>query len=238
MEIIKIENLSKKYQSTFALNKINLTIKENSLFGLLGVNGAGKSTLIKILTGLIKYDDGNVWVCGFNLKKETNKIKQLINVSFQEVGLAPNLTVRENLEFFCDLYQINKNTKICEIMEIFNIEEVLDKLVKTLSGGWKRRVSIAIALVSNPKILFLDEPTLGLDILARRELWKEIIKLKRKMTVVITSHYLDEIENLCDEIAILSKGNLIYNGSIQNSLEITNCKSFEDAFIKMVEGAQ
>ena len=218
MLALKIENVNKNYKNIKALDNISLEIENKKLYGLLGVNGAGKTTLINIIIGLIKKDSGKVTVFGHDLDHEMDKIKRIVNVSPQEVAIAGNLSVKENLEIFSDIYGV-----------------VMVKKAKTLSGGWKRRLSIAIALVSNPKILFLDEPTLGLDVIARRELWRIIEGLKNKTTIILTSHYLEEIEHLCDEVAILSKGHLLETGTIADIIKKSKSQNFEDAFVKIVE---
>jgi len=235
MDIITINNVCKNYKSTKALENISLTIKKGELFGLLGVNGAGKTTLIKILCGLTRKNSGSITINDFNLDKEIDKIKEIIDISPQETSVASNLTVKENLEFFANIYSNNNNDIINEVIETFNLNEVLNQRAKTLSGGFKRRLSISIALISKPKILFLDEPTLGLDVFARRELWSIIKKLKKSITIILTSHYLEEIENLCDRVAILSKGKLLQTGTIHEIKQKTNTENFEDAFIKLVE---
>ena len=206
MNIITIDNVCKNYKSKKALDNVSLSIKQGELFGLLGVNGAGKTTLIKILCGLTRKTSGTITINNFNLDKEIDKIKEIIDISPQETSVANNLTVKENLEFFANIYNSNDANTINEIVDIFNLNEVLNQRAKTLSGGYKRRLSIAIALISKPKILFLDEPTLGLDVFARRELWNIIKKLQKNITIILTSHYLEEIENLCDRVAILSNG--------------------------------
>ena len=235
MDIINITNLNKNYKEKKALTNLSLKIQEGELFGLLGVNGAGKTTLIKILCGLCKKNSGKVYINGFNLDEEIDKIKEIIDISPQETSIASNLTVKENLEFFASVYGKNNDENIEQIVNTFSLGEVLNQKAKTLSGGYKRRLSIAIALISNPKILFLDEPTLGLDVFARRELWNIIKKLNGKITVILTSHYLEEIENLCDRVAILSKGELIESGTIDEIKQKANASTFEDAFIKLVE---
>lgn len=238
MEAIKITNLNKNYKEIKALNNVSLTIYENELFGLLGVNGAGKTTIIKILTGLIKKTSGEAYVLSYNVDSQIDIIKSLIDVSPQEVSIAGNLTVLENLKFFGEIYDNTSEKTINEVVEMFQLEEVINQKAKTLSGGWQRRLSIAIAIVSKPKVLFLDEPTLGLDVLARRELWRVIRKLKKNITIVLTSHYLEEIEELCDRVAILSKGNLITTGTIDEIKMQAQTNSFEDAFVKIVEEAK
>ena len=235
-EIIKIDSLNKWFKENHALADLTLSVKQGELFGLLGVNGAGKTTLIKILCGLTKKCSGSVSIGGFNLDTDLDKIKEIVDISPQETSVALNLTVKENLEFFANIYNTEKE-HVDRIVEIFSLQEVLNKKAKTLSGGYKRRLSIAIALISKPQILFLDEPTLGLDVFARRELWKIINKLKSNVTIILTSHYLEEIENLCDRVAILSKGKLLTVGSIDEVKSNANANTFEDAFIKVVESA-
>lgn len=235
MEVIKIEKVCKNYKTQKALDNLSLTIKKGELFGLLGVNGAGKTTLIKILCGLSKRTSGKIDINGFDLDKDIDKIKQIIDISPQETAIANNLTVRENLEFFANVYNTNNAENISEIIETFSLGEVINQRAKTLSGGYKRRLSIAIGLISKPEILFLDEPTLGLDVFARRELWNIIKKLKGKITIILTSHYLEEIESLCDRVAVLSKGKLLQTGTVEELKSITNTQNFEDAFIKIVE---
>ena len=236
MNIITIDNVCKNYKAKKALDNVSLNIKNGELFGLLGVNGAGQTTLIKILCGLTRKTSGTITINNFNLDKEIDKIKEIIDISPQETSVANNLTVKENLEFFANIYNNNDNANtINEIVDIFNLNEALNQRAKTLSGGYKRRLSIAIALISKPKILFLDEPTLGLDVFARRELWNIIKKLQKNITIILTSHYLEEIENLCDRVAILSNGKLLKTGTIEEIKQITNTQNFEDAFIKLVE---
>ena len=235
MNIITIDNVCKNYKAKKALDNVSLSIKQGELFGLLGVNGAGKTTLIKILCGLTRKTSGTITINNFNLDKEIDKIKEIIDISPQETSVANNLTVKENLEFFANIYNNNNTNTIDEIIDIFNLNEVINQRAKTLSGGYKRRLSIAIALISKPKILFLDEPTLGLDVFARRELWNIIRKLQKDITIILTSHYLEEIENLCDRVAILSNGKLLKTGTIEELKQITNTQNFEDAFIKLVE---
>ena len=236
MSIITINNVCKSYKSKKALDNVCLEIEQGELFGLLGVNGAGKTTLIKILCGLTRKTSGSVVINGYNLDKDIDKIKEIIDISPQETAIANNLTVKENLEFFAHIYN-KKATEITnEIVEDLNLGEVLNQRAKTLSGGYKRRLSIGISLISQPKILFLDEPTLGLDVFSRRELWQIIKKLKKKTTIILTSHYLEEIEHLCEKIAILSNGKIMRVGTIEEIKQITNKDSFEEAFIKLLEG--
>ena len=235
MEMIKVKNIVKKYKDVNALNDVSLTINEGELYGLLGVNGAGKTTLMKILSGLSKCDSGEAYINRLSLN-EIDKIKEIIDVSPQETSVAMNLTVKENLLFFQKLYDKEDENYLNHIISSFGLQEVLSRRAKTLSGGWQRRLSIAVSLVSKPKILFLDEPTLGLDVLSRRELWNIIKELKGKMTIVLTSHYLEEIEALCDRVAIMSKGKILEEGTILEIKNKTNESSFEEAFVKIVGG--
>ena len=235
MEIIKVNNVSKYYKKLRALNNVSFTINEGELYGLLGVNGAGKTTLLKILSGLTNMTSGEFIVSGFN-NNQMDEIKKLIDISPQETAVAKNLTVKENLEFFQELYNQKDIDYLDQIVNDLGLSEVLNQRAKTLSGGYQRRLSIALGLISKPKILLLDEPTLGLDVLARRELWKIINKFKGKITIILTSHYLEEIEALCDRVAIMSKGDLLIEGTINEIKEKTNESSFEEAFVKIVGG--
>ena len=235
MNIITINCVCKNYKAKKALDNISLNIKKGELFGLLGVNGAGKTTLIKILCGLTRKTSGTITISNYNIDNDIDKIKEIIDISPQETAVANNLTVKENLDFFANIYNISDTKTLNEVIDIFKLGEVLNQRAKTLSGGYKRRLSIAIALISKPQILFLDEPTLGLDVFARRELWNIIKKLQKNITIILTSHYLEEIENLCDRVAILSNGKLLKTGTIEEIKQITNTQNFEDAFIKIVE---
>lgn len=236
MAEIETKQLNKFYKNLHALKDINLGIKENELFGLLGVNGAGKTTLIKILTCLSKQTSGEAYVHGFSVKDNPEKIKEIVDVSPQETAVAHNLTVRENLDFFASLYNTRDETYISSVVNAFSLEEVENQRAKTLSGGWKRRLSIAIGLISKPKILFLDEPTLGLDVIARRELWKIINNMKGKITIILTTHYLEEAEALCDRVAVMAKGKVKATGTPAELKAIAKTDNFEDAFIKIAEG--
>lgn len=234
MLAIETKNLSKYYKKNIALDNVNLKIEKGRLYGLLGLNGAGKTTLVSLLCGLIRPDGGSAYVYGHSITEQINEVKKLTDISPQESSVAHNLTVRENLEFFADLY--SESHSICdELAETFALKNVLNKKAKTLSGGYARRLSIAIALVSQPKVLFLDEPTLGLDVVARRELWRTVKSLKGSITVVLTTHYLEEVEYLCDSVGILKKGKLIAEGTVEELKRSTSSPTFEDAFIKISE---
>lgn len=239
--IIKIENLTKQFKNTLALNNVSLEIFQGELFGLLGINGAGKSTLIKILSCLMYQTSGKATVYDFDTEKKDSEVKKFISIAPQDTSVAMNLTVYENLKFFAEIYYKDKETqteKIEDMIKLFCLESVLKKKAKSLSGGFKKRLSIALSLISNPKILFLDEPTLGLDIVARRMLWDIILSLKGKTTIILTTHYLEEIESLCDRVGILCEGNLKFQGTIDECITKTGEESFEDAFIKLSTGGE
>ena len=239
MNSIETKKLTKKFKDKVAVNGIDLKIKQGELFALLGVNGAGKTTTIKMLSGLILPTSGDIIIENMNMNKDVFKIKEILNVSPQETAIAPNLTVKENLEFMAGVYQIkDKEKKIDELIKQFKLDEVLNKKAKTLSGGWQRKVSIAISLINNPKILFLDEPTLGLDVIARKELWKVISSLKGKITIILTTHYMEEAESLSDRIGIMVNGNLIDIGTSEELIKKTKAKNFEDAFVSIVTGGE
>lgn len=238
MIAIQTTNLTKKYNEKTAVNSLNLTIEQGELFALLGVNGAGKSTTIKMLSCLTKPTKGDGIIFGNSIVSNPIRVKEHINISPQETAIAPNLTVKENLEFIAEIYGSNKKQarqKAENTISAFDLSEIEQTKAKILSGGWQRRLSIAMALISEPRILFLDEPTLGLDVLARRELWNIIKKLKGKVTVILTTHYLEEAESLSDRIGIMVKGELKAIGTVSELLKKTNTTKFEDAFIAIAE---
>ncbi len=241
MEVIKICKVKKyfkqKSDTIRAVDDVSFTIQENELFGLLGVNGAGKSTLIKMIAGLMKPTEGHIVCFDKDSYQEMEEVKKMINVSFQETAIAEKLTVYENLLFMAEIYGAKKEEaiqKVDAIIEEFDLQDVKKQLAKTLSGGYQRRLSIAMALITSPKILILDEPTLGLDVLARRELWHMIEKLKQKMTILLTTHYLEEAESLCDRIAIMVKGHLMAVGTVEELKQIGQNDKFEEAFVQIV----
>ena len=236
MFAIETTNLTKKFKDKTVVENLNLQIKQGELFSLLGTNGAGKTTTIKMLTTLLSSTDGQILINGLNIKNDAQKIKNIINMSPQETAIAPNLTVEENLEFMAGVYQIkNKKEKIDSLIKIFKLDEVLKQKAKTLSGGWQRKVSIAISLINDPQILFLDEPTLGLDVIARKELWDVINSLKGKITIILTTHYMEEAESLSNRIGIMTKGKLIAIGTAKELMKKTNTQKFEDAFVEIVQ---
>lgn len=241
MEAIKICKVKKyfkqKSDTIRAVDDVSFTIQESELFGLLGVNGAGKSTLIKMIAGLMKPTEGHIVCFDKDSYQEMEEVKKMINVSFQETAIAEKLTVYENLLFMAEIYGAKKEEaiqKVDAIIEEFDLQDVKKQLAKTLSGGYQRRLSIAMALITSPKILILDEPTLGLDVLARRELWHMIEKLKQKMTILLTTHYLEEAESLCDRIAIMVKGHLMAVGTVEELKQIGQNDKFEEAFVQIV----
>ena len=237
--MIQITNLTKKYREKIAVNNINLTIKEGELFALLGTNGAGKTTTIKMLSTLILPTEGEIKIAGYDIAKDSVKIKEIVNVSPQETAIAPNLTVKENLDFMAGVYKIkNKNEKIGKLVKTFKLQEVLKQKAKTLSGGWQRKLSIAISLINDPKVLFLDEPTLGLDVLARRELWTVIESLKGTITIILTTHYMEEAESLADRVGIMDKGKLIAVGTVKELMQKAGTNNFEEAFVKIATGGR
>ena len=239
MIAIEVENLTKKYKEKVVVNGINLKIRQGELFALLGTNGAGKTTTIKMLSTLILPNDGKVKINGLNVIKDRQEIREILNISPQETAIAPNLSVKENLEFMAGVYQIsNKEEKINELIKMFKLDEVLNQKAKILSGGWQRKVSIAISLINDPKILFLDEPTLGLDVIARKELWAVIKHLKGKITIILTTHYMEEAEKLSDRVGIMAKGNLLTVGTSNELIAKTGAENFEDAFVKIATGGE
>ena len=239
MYSIEIKQLTKKFKEKIAVNEIDLQIKQGELFALLGTNGTGKTTTIKMLSGLILPTSGDIKIENMDMKKDIFKIKEILNVSPQETAIAPNLTVKENLEFMAGVYQISdKKEKINELIEQFKLGEILSKKAKTLSGGWQRRLSIAISLINSPKILFLDEPTLGLDVIARKELWAVISELKGKITIILTTHYMEEAERLSDRIGIMANGKLVAVGTSEELIKKTKTNNFEDAFVSIATGGK
>ncbi len=235
MIAVKIENVKKSYKDTKGLKGVSAEIKSGELYGLLGLNGAGKTTLISVIAGLIKADEGDITVDGKSVKTDSDEVKRIIAVSPQETAVAPNLTVKENLEFFAELYGKPKDRAIIAMQE-FGLTEVANKRAKTLSGGYARRLSVAAAVITEPKLLILDEPTLGLDVIARRELWKLIKARKGKTTIILTTHYLEEVETLCDRICALKEGEKIFEGTVDEMKTLTGEENFEDAFVKISQG--
>ena len=232
---IVIDGLKKEYGKRAAVKAISLNVEQGTLFSLLGVNG--KTTTIKMLTGLTRPTSGEAYVMGRSINTELAKVKKLVSVSPQETAVAPNLTVRENLEFIAGIYGMDRKharEKTDELVREFSMEEVEKSKAKTLSGGWQRRLSIAMALITEPKILFLDEPTLGLDVIARRELWQIINSVKKNVTIVLTTHYMEEAEKLSDKVAVMVKGEIKAVGTVSELLQRTGKQNLEEAFVSIV----
>ncbi len=241
MYAIQTEGLTKKYKDLTAVDGLNLCIEQGELFALLGVNGAGKTTTIKMLTCLTKPDSGNAFINGNSIITNVGAVKSIIGVSPQETAVAPNLSVKENLLLMCGVHGFTKEksqAKIKELSEQFDLTSILNKKAGKLSGGWQRRLSIAMALISEPQVLFLDEPTLGLDVLARSDLWDTIRTLKEKITVVLTTHYMEEAEALADRIAIMKDGKLLIVGTAAEIKAKARKEKFEDAFVAIVKGVK
>ena len=240
MYAIKTTGLVKRYKTVIAVNKLDLEIKPGELFSLLGVNGAGKTTVMKLLTCLTQPTEGDAMVGGYSILTEPDQVKRLIGVSPQETAVAPNLSVKENLELICGIHGFSKDktkAKLQELSEQFHLNDVLHRKAGTLSGGWQRRVSIVMALISEPKILFLDEPTLGLDVIARQELWDVIRSLKGAVTIILTTHYMEEAEELSDRIGIMKNGYLLAVGTVEELNHMAETNDFETAFVRIVKEA-
>lgn len=236
MTAIKTDKLTKKYGTKTAVDSLDLEIGKGELFGLLGVNGAGKTTTIKMLSCLVSPTSGDAEVCGHSIVHEPSAVKRLNGVSPQETAVAPNLTVRENLELMCGINGMpvkEQHERADRMIADFSLEEIADSRAKILSGGWCRRLSIAMAIVTDPELIFLDEPTLGLDAIARRDLWKHIAGIKGKKTIILTTHYLEEAEALCDRIAIMVGGRIAALGTADEIKRLAGKDDFEEAFIKI-----
>ena len=238
MQAIKTMELTKRYKKVTAVDRLNLEIGQGELFSLLGVNGAGKTTAIKILSCLTKPTAGDAVVGGYSVAKEPERVKGLIGVSPQETAVAPNLTVQENLELICGIHGFSggkRADKVKELEEQFSLVPILHRKAGKLSGGWQRRASIAMALISEPKILFLDEPTLGLDVIARHDLWQLIRSLKGSITIILTTHYMEEAEALSDRIGIMKNGRLLAAGTVAELNRMAGTDDFEQAFVSIVK---
>ncbi len=238
MQAIKTAALVKRYKNLTAVGGLNLEIQHGELFSLLGVNGAGKTTVIKMLSCLTMPTAGDAEIGGYSVTKEPDQVKRLIGVSPHETGVAPNLSVKENLELICGIHGFSREKTIARIEKLsqqFDLDAVLQRKAGKLSGGWQRRVSIAMALISEPQILFLDEPTLGLDVIARHDLWDVIRCLKGKITIILTTHYMEEAEELSDRIGIMKSGKLLAVGTPAELTARAGTKDFETAFVSLVK---
>jgi ABC-2 type transport system ATP-binding protein len=241
MDAIKTQGLTKKYKDTIAVDGLNLSVCEGELFALLGVNGAGKTTTIKMLSCLTRPTCGDAFLKGKSVLSESAAVKSIIAVSPQETAVAPGLTVLENLELMCGVHGFSsdkKRSKTAELIKLLGLDDVSKKKAGKLSGGFMRRLSIAMALISDPEILFLDEPTLGLDVLARSDLWDIIRGLKGKVTIVLTTHYMEEAEALSDRVGIMKDGKMIICDTAENIKKTAETENFEQAFIRIIKGAE
>ena len=239
MNAIEIKNLTKDYKDIRAVDNLSLDIREGELFALLGVNGAGKTTTIKMLCCITQPTSGDAMLKGKSIAQNADEVKKIIAVSPQETAVAPNLSVEENLALMCGVHGFDKQKaqqRTKEMMDEFKLDRIRTKKASKLSGGWQRRLSIAMALISEPQILFLDEPTLGLDVIARSELWASIRALKGKMTIILTTHYMEEAEELSDRIGVMKDGHLLAVGTATELKQQTGEEKFENAFIKLVTG--
>lgn len=238
MEAIKTVGLRKQYPGVTAVEGLNLSVEQGTLFSLLGINGAGKTTTIKMLSCLTKPTGGDAFLLGKSILTDTSRVKEQIGVSPQETAVAPNLSVRENLALMCGVHGFSREDtarKMEEIAERLGLGEILGKRAGKLSGGWQRRVSIAMALIGEPKILFLDEPTLGLDVIARSELWDMILSLKGEITILLTTHYMEEAERLSDRVGVMKDGRLLALGTVEELKKETGSDRLEDAFVTIVK---
>lgn len=238
MQAIKTVDLTKTYKDIIAVDRLNLEVKQGELFSLLGVNGAGKTTTVKMLSCLTQPTGGDAFLNGKSICKDTAAVKSMIAVSPQETAVAPGLTVAENLKLMCGIHGFSKekrNEKMAELTELLGLRAVIKKKAGKLSGGWQRRLSIAMALISEPQILFLDEPTLGLDVLARCDLWDLIRSLKGKVTIILTTHYMEEAEALSDRIGIMKDGRLLICATADEIKKKANTDHFEQAFVRIVK---
>ena len=236
MNAIETKGLTRRFGNAAAVDGLNLTVRQGELFALLGVNGAGKTTTIRMLSGLLTPTAGDALVMGKSIVSETAAVKAVIGVSPQETAVGMHLTVRENLMLMAGLHGFDKavsRERTDAMLRRLHLDEAADKRAKTLSGGWMRRLSIAMALITDPAVLYLDEPTLGLDVLIRRELWQVIRELKGKSTVILTTHYLEEAEALSDRIGIMARGRLTALGTAEELKARAGASSFEDAFIAL-----
>lgn len=235
---IVVTGLSKQYPDKTAVDNISFSVDKGSIFSLLGVNGAGKTTTIKILCGLTRPTGGEAYVLSHNIHTELDEAKKLVNISPQDTSVASRLTVRENLEFIAGIYGADRKKqreKADEMIQYFHLQEVADRRAKVLSGGWQRKLSIAMALITEPQIIFLDEPTLGLDVLARRELWEVIRRMKEKITIILTTHYMEEAESLSDKVAVMVDGRIKAMGSVEELKEQTGADNLEEAFVRIAQ---
>ena len=241
MTEIEIKDLTKRYKDVTAVDGLILSVERGELFGLLGVNGAGKTTTIKMLSTLTVPDGGDALIGGHSILTEQQKIREIIAISPQETAVAENLTVCENLRMMAGIYRMDHETtekRIAELTDSFSLKPVLNKRAKKLSGGYKRRLSIAMAMINSPQVLFLDEPTLGLDVIARAELWDTVKAIKGNLTIILTTHYMEEAQEMCDRLAVMKNGRLLTVGTAGEIMAQTGEKDFEKAFVSLVKEAR
>ncbi len=239
MIAIEVKALTKRYRDVVAVDDLSLSIEEGELFALLGVNGAGKTTTVKMLSCLTSPTSGDAFVLGKSVREDPAAVKALIAVSPQETAVASGLTVLENLELMCGVHGFSKEKRIKktnDLIELLGLQPVKDRRAGKLSGGYKRRLSIAMALISEPRVLFLDEPTLGLDVIARSDLWDLVRRLKGRVTIVLTTHYMEEAEALSDRIAIMRDGKLLVSDTAEGIKKLAGADRFEEAFIRVAKG--
>ena len=236
MLAIETRDLVKEYGDRRAVDGLNLEVRQGELYALLGVNGAGKTTAIRMLSGIAAPDGGDALLMGHSVRTELEAVKRITNLSPQESAVAPRLTVRENLELIAEIYGLRSRearARAERSMEEFGLAQVAKQRAGTLSGGWQRRLSIAMALITGPQLLFLDEPTLGLDVLARRELWELVRSLHGRVTILLTTHYMEEAEALSDRVGVLQAGRLRAVGTPGELIERAGTRSFEEAFVAL-----
>lgn len=238
LPIIKVNSLTKKFKDFFAVKNINFKVRRGEVFAFLGPNGAGKSTTIKMLTTLLKPTSGEIFINGFNTKIEQNDVRRSFGIVFQDQSIDEELTAKENLEFHAGLYKIKRSiskNKIGYLLKFVELDDKKNVLVKNFSGGMKRRLEIARGLIHEPKILFLDEPTLGLDPQTRAKLWEHIMDLnkRKKMTVFLTTHYIEEAEKMADQVAIIDRGEILANAKVDEIKNMTDSRTLEEAFLKL-----
>ena len=241
MNAISIKNLTKRYRDITAVDNLSLDVGEGELLSLLGINGAGKTTTVKMLSCLVKPDEGDAYLLGKSICDDLAAVRSFIALSPQETAVAPRLSVKENLELICGVHGFTAEktgAKIKEMSERLGLDLVINRRAGKLSGGWQRRLSIAMALISEPKILFLDEPTLGLDVVARSELWELINALKQNVTIILTTHYMEEAEALSDRVAIMKGGRLLVCDTVAKIKEMAKTDSFEQAFVRIVKESE
>jgi len=234
---IIMEHLAKKYQDVTALDDLTLQVGKGELFGLLGPNGAGKTTTISILCGLLKPTGGQAAICGYDIQKDSTKVKDMIGVCIQETAIYPYLTGAENIELFGNLYTMDKTSlKARQSMLLKKMGLIDDAKRKTAkySGGMKRRLSLILALIHDPQVIFLDEPTVAMDPQSRHAVWDFIGELKaQNKTIILTTHYMEEAETLCDRVGIIDHGKLIAMGKPKDLIAKNNVKNLEEVFIKL-----